>query len=553
MPSWPVVVRRSSARKEDPFEALFRARRRSPTSGSRPRSRASSRRRCRAGAAAFGRLFRLREPYFEDRAAAPARASRRRAPIRAEPYAERAAARSGISSRPASPEGQTERRLGREQQDWQGAYDGVAAPAAPPSAARSCSAWAPFSRSDSSAIGGTLALRGEAANHEVVTIQADSDPAKVKPDQTRQLPTTPAGQNLFDRKNGAQCLESRRQRRTARRSRRHREKRPRRRFGVRRRTPRRRPRPRARRRRSGRPPVGSDFPRAEEGEDRLGARRRQRDRWRRLASGGLPHACRAWRPAPRRRTPRRSARRAAAKSPERAGSTNEAALEAAAAKPEAAKPAAKPSRSAASRRSRKPQRSRRARRRLRRAARGNAERSRGARRGDVAVGAKYSSRAAGTSPDFVQAKVGDKTIYRVRVGHLTEDAAKSMCSAIKGAGRQLLRARKTDRARMTFRAFIAGCAGLRTQPRRRRFLQGGAAVGADPVSSAISIVRDQVRALTGRFRDLLGADAAVLVDQEGGRVQRLTAPHWPVYPPAAAFGRGPRAAIERTRPRSARG
>src|ERR1700682_6833310 len=31
-------------------------------------------------------------------------------------------------------------------------------------------------------------------------------------------------------------------------------------------------------------------------------------------------------------------------------------------------------------------------------------------------------------------------------------------------------------------------------------------------------------------------DAPVLIDQEGGRVQRLGPPHWPVYPPGAAFG-----------------
>ena len=32
------------------------------------------------------------------------------------------------------------------------------------------------------------------------------------------------------------------------------------------------------------------------------------------------------------------------------------------------------------------------------------------------------------------------------------------------------------------------------------------------------------------------ADAPVLIDQEGGRVQRLGPPHWPAYPPGAAFG-----------------
>jgi beta-N-acetylhexosaminidase len=31
-------------------------------------------------------------------------------------------------------------------------------------------------------------------------------------------------------------------------------------------------------------------------------------------------------------------------------------------------------------------------------------------------------------------------------------------------------------------------------------------------------------------------DAPVLIDQEGGRVQRLGPPHWPVYPPGAVFG-----------------
>jgi hypothetical protein len=40
----------------------------------------------------------------------------------------------------------------------------------------------------------------------------------------------------------------------------------------------------------------------------------------------------------------------------------------------------------------------------------------------------------GRHATFVEAKVGDKTVYRVRVGHLTEESAKSMCTAIKGQG-----------------------------------------------------------------------------------------------------------------------
>lgn len=47
---------------------------------------------------------------------------------------------------------------------------------------------------------------------------------------------------------------------------------------------------------------------------------------------------------------------------------------------------------------------------------------------------------------------------------------------------------------------------------------------------------EQLRALTAEFRSIAGRDdAAVLVDQEGGRVQRLKPPHWQNYPPAGAF------------------
>jgi beta-N-acetylhexosaminidase len=48
----------------------------------------------------------------------------------------------------------------------------------------------------------------------------------------------------------------------------------------------------------------------------------------------------------------------------------------------------------------------------------------------------------------------------------------------------------------------------------------------------------QTAALTRELRDTLGdADAPVLIDQEGGRVQRLQPPHWPLYPAGASFGR----------------
>jgi beta-N-acetylhexosaminidase len=46
----------------------------------------------------------------------------------------------------------------------------------------------------------------------------------------------------------------------------------------------------------------------------------------------------------------------------------------------------------------------------------------------------------------------------------------------------------------------------------------------------------QVTELTKSFRDAVGWAAPVLVDQEGGRVQRLGPPHWPIFPPGARYG-----------------
>jgi beta-N-acetylhexosaminidase len=48
---------------------------------------------------------------------------------------------------------------------------------------------------------------------------------------------------------------------------------------------------------------------------------------------------------------------------------------------------------------------------------------------------------------------------------------------------------------------------------------------------------DQVRRLTSTLRETVGrADAPVLIDQEGGRVQRLGPPHWRRFPPGRAYG-----------------
>src|SRR5690606_26010370 len=47
---------------------------------------------------------------------------------------------------------------------------------------------------------------------------------------------------------------------------------------------------------------------------------------------------------------------------------------------------------------------------------------------------------------------------------------------------------------------------------------------------------DQVRRLVDSLRSAVGRDdAPVLIDQEGGRVQRLRPPHWPDHPAAGRF------------------
>ncbi len=49
---------------------------------------------------------------------------------------------------------------------------------------------------------------------------------------------------------------------------------------------------------------------------------------------------------------------------------------------------------------------------------------------------------------------------------------------------------------------------------------------------------DQVRALCAEFREAVGRECLITVDQEGGRVQRLRGPHWREWLPALDHARG---------------
>lgn len=89
----------------------------------------------------------------------------------------------------------------------------------------------------------------------------------------------------------------------------------------------------------------------------------------------------------------------------------------------------------------------------------------------------------------------------------------------------------------TPRAFITGCAGTSLAPEETEFLRAAAPWGLIIFRRNIETPA-QVAALVDAFRAAVGRpDAPVLVDQEGGRVQRLGPPHWPAYPPAEVFAR----------------
>jgi len=89
---------------------------------------------------------------------------------------------------------------------------------------------------------------------------------------------------------------------------------------------------------------------------------------------------------------------------------------------------------------------------------------------------------------------------------------------------------------MSTRAFIIGVSGTELTAVEREFIR------AEHPWGFILFKRNvenpaQVISLVSELRGAAGSpDAPVLIDQEGGRVQRLGPPHWPVYPAGAVFG-----------------
>jgi beta-N-acetylhexosaminidase len=90
---------------------------------------------------------------------------------------------------------------------------------------------------------------------------------------------------------------------------------------------------------------------------------------------------------------------------------------------------------------------------------------------------------------------------------------------------------------MSTRAFITGVSGPELSAAERDFIRAECPWGFILFKRNIETPA-QVTRLINELREEIGQpDAPVLIDQEGGRVQRLGPPNWPIYPAGAVFGR----------------
>lgn len=84
-------------------------------------------------------------------------------------------------------------------------------------------------------------------------------------------------------------------------------------------------------------------------------------------------------------------------------------------------------------------------------------------------------------------------------------------------------------------AAIYGCSGHRLTEAERAFFAGARPWGFILFRRNIDSP-EQVRCLTAELRECVGdGEAPILIDQEGGRVQRMGPPHWSRYPPGEAY------------------
>ncbi|TMJ63059.1 MAG: beta-N-acetylhexosaminidase [Alphaproteobacteria bacterium] len=90
---------------------------------------------------------------------------------------------------------------------------------------------------------------------------------------------------------------------------------------------------------------------------------------------------------------------------------------------------------------------------------------------------------------------------------------------------------------MNTRAFITGVSGPELNAEEREFIRAQRPWGFILFKRNIETPGQVAYLITEMRNELAWPDAPVLIDQEGGRVQRLGPPHWPIYPAGAVFGR----------------
>lgn len=89
---------------------------------------------------------------------------------------------------------------------------------------------------------------------------------------------------------------------------------------------------------------------------------------------------------------------------------------------------------------------------------------------------------------------------------------------------------------MVYKALIAGCSGPELTQDERAFFRAHRPCGLILFARNCN-TRSQIARLVDEVRASVGDNILVLVDQEGGRVQRMGPPEWRAYPPAASFAR----------------
>ena len=88
---------------------------------------------------------------------------------------------------------------------------------------------------------------------------------------------------------------------------------------------------------------------------------------------------------------------------------------------------------------------------------------------------------------------------------------------------------------MRCKSLILGCVGLAFTPEEETFFSAVKPWGLILFRRNIAD-SEQISALCARFRELVGRDdAPILIDQEGGRVQRMGPPLWRLYPAARSY------------------